>query len=80
MIKNAPPTLRYEHDMILADKEFVIVHGRFSGHGGPRSWIAADIVSIANGLLTEATREESQSGLPMFGTTFPGNTGSSVLS
>src|SRR5258708_39787234 len=53
MIKNAPPTLRYEHDVILADKEFVIVHGRFSGHGGPRSWIAADIVSIANGLLTE---------------------------
>ena len=79
LIKSAPPTLRYEHGVILADKELVIVHGRFSGHGRPRSWIAADIVRIADGVLTEhwgvlqdeATREESQSGLPMFGTTFP---------
>ena len=68
-----------EHGVIIADKEFVIVHGRFSGHGGPRSWIAVDIVRIADGLLTEhwdilqdeATKVESQSGLPMFGTTFP---------
>jgi hypothetical protein len=34
MIKNSPPKLRYEHGVIIADKEFVIVHGRFSGHGG----------------------------------------------
>ena len=79
LIKNAPPTLRYEHGVILADNEVVILHGRFSGHGRPRSWIAADIVRIADGVLVEhwvvlqdeATREESQSGLPMFGTTFP---------
>src|SRR6266852_1221663 len=79
LIKSAPPTLRYEHGVILADTEFVIVHGRFSGHGRPRSWIAADIVRIADGVLTEhwdvlqdeATREESQSGAPMFGTTLP---------
>ena len=79
LIKNAPPTLRYEHGVILADKEFVIVHGRFSGLGRPRSWIAADIVRIADGVLAEhwdvlqdeATREESQSGAPMFGKIFP---------
>jgi predicted SnoaL-like aldol condensation-catalyzing enzyme len=79
MIKSAPPTLRYEPGAILADKEFVIVHGRFSGHGGPRSWIAVDIVRIADGVLIEhwdvlqdeATKVESQSGLQMFGTTFP---------
>jgi predicted SnoaL-like aldol condensation-catalyzing enzyme len=79
MIKNSPSTLRYEHGVIIADKEFVIVHGRFSGLGQPRSWIAADIVRIADGVLIEhwdviqdeATREESQSGAPMFGTTFP---------
>ena len=78
LIKSAPPSLRYEHHVILADKEFVIVHGRFSGLGRPRSWIAADIVRIANGVLVEhwdvlqdeATREESQSGLPMFGKAF----------
>jgi predicted SnoaL-like aldol condensation-catalyzing enzyme len=79
LIKNAPPTLRYEPGVILADKEYVIVHGRFSGHGRPRTWIAADIVRIADGVLAEhwdvlqdeATRDESQSGSPMFGTTFP---------
>ena len=80
LIKSAPPTLRYEPGVILADKDFVIVHGRFSGHGlSPRNWIAAYIVRIVEGvpaehwdvLQDEATREESQSGLPMFGATFP---------
>ena len=79
LIKNAPPTLRYEHGVILADQEYVIVHGRFSGHGRPRSWIAADIVRIADGVLAEhwdvlqdeATRDESQSGSPVFGAMFP---------
>ena len=37
----APASLRYEPGLILADENFVIVHGRFSGHGRPRSWIAA---------------------------------------
>ncbi len=80
MIKSAPSTLRYEHGVIIAEGEYVIVHGRFSSHGlSARNWIAADILRIADGVLTEhwdvlqdeATREESQSGLPMFGTTFP---------
>ncbi len=43
------------------------------------NWIAADIVRIQNGILVEhwdviqdeATQEQSKSGLPMFGTTFP---------
>ncbi len=78
LIKSAPATLRYEPGVILAGKDFVIVHGRFSGNGRPRSWIAADIVRIEDGVLAEhwdvlqdeATREESQSGMPMFGTEF----------
>jgi predicted SnoaL-like aldol condensation-catalyzing enzyme len=56
----------------------MIVHGRFSGTGRPRNWIAADVVRVADGVLAEhwdvlqneATKEESRSGLPMFGTTF----------
>jgi predicted SnoaL-like aldol condensation-catalyzing enzyme len=80
LTKSAPAALRYEPGVILADKEYVIVHGRFSGHGrSPRNWIAVDIVRIADGVLAEhwdvlqdeATREESQSGSPMFGATFP---------
>src|SRR5271155_5147292 len=61
--------------LILANKEFVIVHGRFSGTGRPANWIAADIVRIVDGVLAEhwdvlqdeATEEESRSGRPMFG-------------
>jgi predicted SnoaL-like aldol condensation-catalyzing enzyme len=75
------PSVDHEPGVILADKEYVIVHGRFSGHGlSPRNWIAVDIVRFADGVLAEhsdvlqdeATTEESQSGSPMFGPTFPG--------
>ena len=79
LIKSIPPMLKYEPGTIVAEGDFVIVHGRFSGQGRPRNWIAADILRIADGVLAEhwdvlqdeTTREESQSGLPMFGTTFP---------
>jgi predicted SnoaL-like aldol condensation-catalyzing enzyme len=78
-IKQTPATLRWEHGAIVAEKDLVIVHGRFSGHGRPRNWIAADVLRIADGLLVEhwdvlqdeATGAESQSGRPMFGTVFP---------
>jgi predicted SnoaL-like aldol condensation-catalyzing enzyme len=80
LIRSSPDTLKYEPGLILAEREYVIVHGRFSGTGRPRNWIAADVVRIADGLLVEhwdvlqdeATEAESQSGLPMFGTKFPG--------
>jgi len=36
LVKSLPPTLRYEPGTIVADGEFVIVHGRFSGLGGRR--------------------------------------------
>jgi predicted SnoaL-like aldol condensation-catalyzing enzyme len=79
LIKNIPPTLKYEPGTIVAEGDFVIVHGRFSGFGQPVNWIAADILRIENGILVEhwdviqdeATREQSKSGLPMFGNAFP---------
>src|SRR5277367_321494 len=78
LIKSIPPTLKYEPGVIAADGDFVIVHGRFSGHGRPANWIAADILRIEDGILVEhwdviqdeATRAQSKSGLPMFGDTF----------
>ena len=78
LIRDTPGTLRYEHQLIVAEGDYVIVHGRFSGTGRPVSWIAADIVRIENGRLAEhwdvlqdeATKEESKSGLPMFGDHF----------
>jgi len=79
LIKSLPPTLRYEPGTIVAEGDFVIVHGRFSGFGAPVNWIAADIVRIQDGILVEhwdviqdeATEEQSQSKAPMFGTGFP---------
>ena len=79
LIRSAPPMLRYEHGVILAEGDYVMVHGRFSGNGRPSKWIAVDILRVANGLLIEhwdvlqdeATALTSLSGLPMFGTAFP---------
>jgi predicted SnoaL-like aldol condensation-catalyzing enzyme len=79
LIRNTPDTLRYEHQLIVAEDDYVIVHGRFSGYGRPVAWIAADIVRIENGRLAEhwdvlqdeATKADSKSGLPMFGDKFP---------
>jgi predicted SnoaL-like aldol condensation-catalyzing enzyme len=78
LVKTLPPTLKYEPGTIVADGDFVIVHGRFSGFG-PVSWIAADILRIEDGVLVEhwdviqdeATQEQSKSKAPMFGTSFP---------
>ena len=79
LIRSAPATLRYEHQLILAEGDYVIVHGRFSGNGRPAAWVAADVVRIEDGRLAEhwdvlqdeATAAESKSGLPMFGDRFP---------
>ncbi len=35
LIKSLPTTLKYEAGVIVADGDFVIVHGRFSGFGAP---------------------------------------------
>src|SRR6202050_5616695 len=54
LIKSLPPTLKYESGTIVAEGDFVIVHGRFSDFGLPVNWIAADIVRIKGGVLVEA--------------------------
>jgi predicted SnoaL-like aldol condensation-catalyzing enzyme len=63
-----------------ASGDYVILHGRFNGNGLPAAWIVADILRLEDGVLAEhwdviedeATREQSRSGLPMFGDKFPG--------
>jgi len=78
LIKSTLATLKYEPGTIVAEKDFVIVHGRFSGIGLPVNWIAADIVRIKDDVLVEhwdviedeVTQEQSKSGRPMFGAVF----------
>src|SRR6202051_257984 len=50
LIKSLPPTLKYEPGTIVAEENFVIVHGRFSDFGQPVNWIAADILRIESGI------------------------------
>src|ERR1700682_2291323 len=78
LIKTMPPKFKYEPGTIVAEGDFVIVHGRFSGFGAPVNWISADIVRITDdvlvedwgGIQEEVTRKSSKSGLPMFGDKF----------
>jgi len=80
LIRTLPGTLKYENQLIIAEGNFVILHGRFSGHGLPAAWVVADIVRMENGKLAEhwdviqdeATQAQSVSGLPMFSERFPG--------
>ena len=73
------PEIKYENSLIMADRDMLMLHGRFSGLGLPANWIVVDIVRMENGLLAEhwdviedeVTREKSSSGLPMFGEAFP---------
>jgi predicted SnoaL-like aldol condensation-catalyzing enzyme len=79
LVKSLPAELRYEHQLVVANGDHVILHGRFSNHGQPVSWVVADIVRVADGKLAEhwdviqdeAPRATSLSGLPMYGNTFP---------
>ena len=71
-------TRRYESSLAVAEGDYVMVHGRFSGGGRPTR-IVVDILRIEGGRLAEhwdvvqdeATKAESKSGLPMFGEAFP---------
>ena len=60
LVRSLPDTLRYEHGLIMAEGDFVIVHGRFSGNGRPAAFVAADIVRNrgwqARGALGRAPR------------------------
>jgi predicted SnoaL-like aldol condensation-catalyzing enzyme len=79
LIKAMPDTLHYENHVAAATDVFVILHGRFSGLGQRAAWVVSDIVRMEDGMLAEhwdviqdeATREQSRSGLPMFGEKFP---------
>jgi predicted SnoaL-like aldol condensation-catalyzing enzyme len=80
LVKNVPTTMRYDNQLTVADGDFVLLHGRFSGLGeGVANWVVVDIVRMENGVLAEhwdviqdeATLAQSKSGNPMFGNEFP---------
>ena len=78
LVKEAPDKLYYENGLIVAEGDYVMLHGRYSGIGLPVNWIVADIVRVENGKLAEhwdviqdeVSKASSKSGLPMFGPGF----------
>jgi predicted SnoaL-like aldol condensation-catalyzing enzyme len=69
---------RHESALAVAEGDYVLIHGRFSGGGRPTR-IVVDILRVKEGRIVEhwdvmqdeATSAESKSGLPMFGDRFP---------
>jgi predicted SnoaL-like aldol condensation-catalyzing enzyme len=78
LVRAMPSSLRYENHLILAEGDHAMLHGKFSGHGLPRPWLAADRLRLEGGLLAEhwdvladePTKAESVSGLPAIGDSF----------
>src|SRR3981189_3244056 len=74
LVRTLPNSLKYEHQLIVAEGDYVLAHGRSA------AGTAADIVRFEDGKLVEhwdvlqdeATKAQSTSGLPMFGDRFPG--------
>jgi monoterpene epsilon-lactone hydrolase len=79
LVKTLPDDLRYEHQLAVAEGDYVLLHGRFANNGLPVDWIVVDVVRVEDGMLAEhwdviqdeAARSQSKSGLPMFGHAFP---------
>ncbi len=80
LVATGLPDLRYECQLAVAEGDFVMLHGRFSGLGQPTNWVVVDILRLKDGVMVEhwdviqneATRESSVGGHPMFGDRFPG--------
>jgi len=74
LVENLPAEVRYDSSIMMAEGDFVMVHGRYSGIPGSPDWIVVDIVRIEDAKLAEhwdviqdeATLESSKSGLPMY--------------
>ncbi len=85
-VKTAPATLRYEPGVIVANEDYVIVHGRISGNGRPRNWIVATILRIEDRRVAEqwqvvqeeASQVDCKSGHPMFGDGFAEGSGKNI--
>ena len=49
---NLPADFKYEPGLVVAEGDFVTIHGRYFGWG-PKPMVAVDIFSVANGKIAE---------------------------
>lgn len=52
LLKNLPADFKYEPGLMVAEGDYVTIHGRYFGWG-PKPMIAVDIFRVANGKITE---------------------------
>ena len=52
IIAGLSPDFRYEPGLVVADGEYVMIHGRYTGWG-PKPLVAVDIFRVANGKIAE---------------------------
>jgi predicted SnoaL-like aldol condensation-catalyzing enzyme len=64
LVKAFPADTRWDHGIIMAEGDFVMVHSRYSNGDGS----ALIVVDVTEGSVTEA---ESRSKRPMFGDSWP---------
>jgi predicted SnoaL-like aldol condensation-catalyzing enzyme len=78
LVKTFPPGVTWDHGLIMAENDFVMVHSRYSMPDGAEL-IVMDIMRMKDGIFEEhwdvsepaRTEAESKSKRPMFGDQFP---------
>ncbi len=78
LVKAFPADTRWDHGIIMAEGDFVMVHSRYS-NGDGSALIVVDIVKMKDGIFMEhwdvtegsVTEAESRSKRPMFGDSWP---------
>ena len=73
VVNALPANFKYEPGMIVADGEFVMIHGRYTGWG-PKPLVTVDIFRVKKGKLVEhwdvmqedVPASRTKSGRPMF--------------
>ena len=79
LVKEQPIGSKWEHGIMMAESDYVMIHSRYSNPDGS-AIVVVDIMRMKDGIFQEhwdviqdeATKEQSKSGLPMFGDQFPG--------
>jgi predicted SnoaL-like aldol condensation-catalyzing enzyme len=77
LVRALPDGTKWEHGIMMAEGDYVMVHSRYSNPDGS-ALVVADIMRVADGLFlehwdvmqSEASLEESKSKRPMFGDSF----------
>ena len=52
LLGKLPADFKYEPGLVLADRDYVSIHGRYIGWG-PKPMVAVDIFRVANGKIAE---------------------------